>query len=263
MSEGGILSDVSELPVVNPQEELSKNEKLVLTEQRLNCAKSLLGRFLPQAAPQKPTKIILEEVPDRSFGEFDGRDTITLSTASFSDEHLKDSKQKILYEQRDIRTLVHELIHQSQAELTNYRAFEIEGENSIVMPLAEGMATLGEFYVLNRHIEEAQSQGDLSTLEALNWLKTRQLHIFTEVRRQKSGDMLCAVDYSDGLFDSMRQLYKDKTLMSAVDNDFINLLKSIDIEKCKDIKKGTPEYAKMIKNPRLLPGLEKFITQPA
>lgn len=185
---------------------------------------------------------------------------------------------------RHIYSLVHELIHQRQAEL-NPSAFkhltspELEStnpetvnggqlidllieshrvynrthkEDSIFYPVIEGMAALGAFYVMSRFVDELTGAGEGEAASRLREVRRNMIRneIINPKRSAKDdrGDNYSSY-YHEGL-DIMRKLYKTFGLQNIP-----QMLATVDLVACRGIIRGSQEYQQIIDNPGQLPGL--------
>lgn len=187
-----------------------------------------------------------------------------------------------------VNTLIHELIHQRQAELNpaawptelsspaldlvdpdNIRIDDLQrllreawipinraesyGErNSIFFPVIEGMATLGSFYVMGKFAEDLMEEGDTNIASKVRQARDRKIKSFFRMRRNAEFVRMEPIipKYTEGV-EMMRKLYKQ----FGVENT-PKLLASIDLKACQNITEGSPEYQQMMENPALLPGLQ-------
>lgn len=186
---------------------------------------------------------------------------------------------------RVIYSLVHELIHQRQAEL-NPQAFPqlqssdldnvdldntsekelnpllIEAHkshsrtmdnNSLFYPIAEGMAVMGSFYVMGKLLADLKESGQADTAEKVRQVrnKTIRLELSGTKREEGAGEVdSYNLHYIEGV-GIIRKLYRQ----FGIEN-IPGLLKSVDLIACRGIVKDTPQYQQMMKNPALLPGLQ-------
>lgn len=184
-----------------------------------------------------------------------------------------------------IYCLVHELIHQRQAEL-NPKAFpdlsssdlnnrdpdnvpkaELKrlvteahktysrtmNSNSIFYPVIEGMAVAGSYFVMGRFLGDLVKSGQTDIAEKIKQLRNKTIHmelIETE-RKKRSGEVdSYNLHYVEGV-GIIRKLYRQFGIENTP-----GLLKSVDLTVCLGIVKGTPQYQQIIEDPALLPGLQ-------
>jgi len=186
---------------------------------------------------------------------------------------------------RHIYSLVHELIHQRQAELNpstfnyltspglasinpdtipedqlvdllieSHKAYNrTHKEDSLFYPVVEGMAALGAFYIMGKFVDELAGAGEGETANRL-W-EVRKGEIRNEVINPKRSERAGRGDnyslyYPEGL-DIMRKLYKAFGLQNVP-----QMLTTVDLAACQGIKRGSPEYQKITADPTQLPGLQ-------
>lgn len=200
---------------------------------------------------------------------------------------LQGQDQYSPYTWRGIASLVHELIHQKQAEL-NPLAFpvltssELDGmdpntddrnklyklligaheaysrthsENSLFFPAVEGIATLGTHYITGRLTDDLTKSGKKNAAGKIRQVRKDLIYTTVIVPRREIREERKSVGYSinyvEGI-DIMRKLYKHFGL-----KDIPRILANVDLNACHQIIKGSPQYQKIIENPALLPGLQQ------
>lgn len=281
-------------------------------------ALSLLARYLPDALPQEPTEILFSLFPGYR-GKFKGRHYIAAEEYPTSTQDMEIMDQRIKHigdkdyvqppkkpedweeperllkghneystdSWRGVYVLVHELIHQRQAELnpkSNYtlsspeldnidpdsmNSDELHGlltqahkeqvktmdANSLFYPVVEGMAALGSYYVMGRLADDLMKAGEKDVADKIQKLRKHRLR--WEVVKPKieaiNGRPIGSYDlhYSNGL-KIMRKLYRRFGIENTP-----KLLRDVDLSACRGISEGSPEYQQIIENPELLPGLHQ------
>lgn len=184
----------------------------------------------------------------------------------------------------NVYSLVHELIHQKQAEL-NPSAFPIltspeldnidpntinrnqlynllleshkeynrrQNNNSIYFPVIEGVAVLGSLYVMGKLADDLAKFGEKDTADKI--IQVRKIAIREEIigskREARTGrERDYNLYYVEG-FNIMRKLYKHFGL-----ENIPKMLVTVDLNACRQITKGSPQYKQIMENPTLLPGL--------
>lgn len=187
----------------------------------------------------------------------------------------------------EVYSLVHELIHQRQAEL-NPKAFpklaspeldnlnpentprkdlrnlltqahksrvKTEVNNSLYYPVIEGMAVVGSFYIMGRLANDLSKSEQKDVAAKIE--QARAQNIFQEViqenrNRRKGQTIPYYLNYVEG-FSIVRKLYRQYREQTP------NLLATVDLGACKEIIKCSPAYQQIIKNPTLLPGIQEEI----
>lgn len=188
-----------------------------------------------------------------------------------------------------VNTLIHELMHQRQAELNptawptelsslaldqvdpdNIRRDDLqrllreawipinktmseEQRNSIFYPVIEGMAVLGSYYVMGKFVKDLIEEGDVDTATKVRQARDRSIESFFRMRRNAEFVRMRPTipKYTEGL-EMMRKLYKRFGIENTP-----KILVSVDLNACRGIAKGSPEYQRMVEDPSLLPGLNK------
>lgn len=271
-------------------------------------AYSLLGKYLPEAQPQEPTDIWIGGIPGyrakykgihriaglpnfkaskameqliEQMGHVNDKDWIQpLSETEDWDEPERLTRgvhQFSLDSWRGISIVVHELIHQKQAELhpdsfpvlsdseeipkedienriiDTHEAWSrsIGGSSSLFIPVIEGMAALGTYYVMGRFLDDLIKAGDTTLVGKIRKVRNEAIHL--EVRKPKPDvtNLFPYHPYSEGI-GIMRKLYKRFGIENTP-----KILAAVDLKACQSISKGSTQYQQMMENPVLLPGLEK------
>lgn len=185
-----------------------------------------------------------------------------------------------------IYAMVHELIHQRQAELypsafpqlsspeldsidyettdraqlhdlliESHKSYgKTQDDKSLFYPVVEGMAALGSFYIMGKFIDELAEAGEKDAAEKLREVRNRQIRneIIDSKRSARAGkDDNYVINYPEGL-NIMRKLYKKFGLRNIPE-----ILASVDLNACRQITKDSSEYQRMIEDPTYLPGLRK------
>lgn len=183
---------------------------------------------------------------------------------------------------RGIYVLVHELIHQKQAEL-NPEAFpqlsspelnsidpdntptgELKREltkahkvhsrtmddNSLFYPVIEGMGVVGSFYVMGRLLVDLKQEGQSDIAEKVKQVRDKTIQIeLGETQGRAEYDL----NYIEGVR-MMRKIYKHFGIENTP-----KLLTQIDLQACHGITKGSPQYQQITENPALLLGLQRTV----
>lgn len=184
-----------------------------------------------------------------------------------------------------IYMLVHELIHQKQAEL-NPSAFPVltspaldsidpdtinrhelyellidahkahtrtlQNKDSLFHPVIEGMAVLGAFYVMGRFVGDLTTSGEKDIADKVREVRKTQINreMVEPKRKARAGeDNNYSIKYAEGM-GIMRKLYKQFGLENTP-----RILASVDLSSCRQIAKDSPQYKQIMENPSLLPGL--------
>lgn len=186
---------------------------------------------------------------------------------------------------RNVYMLVHELVHQKQAEL-NPSEFPVltspelekadpnmshnelydllleahkadsrtHSNDSLFYPVIEGMAVLGSFYVMGRSINDLTASGETEIADKVRQVRRSRIYDEIVVNKRKEGaggSDSYSLNYPEGL-GIMKKLYKQFGL-----ENIPRILGSVDLSACRQVTKGSPQYQQMIKNPALLPGLSR------
>lgn len=184
-----------------------------------------------------------------------------------------------------IYSLVHEMIHQRQAELNpdafpqlsspeldtldpaitprdNLRRSLTEahkswvrttGKDSLFEPVIEGMGVVGSFYVLGRLANDLMKSGQTDVAVRIRQARNERVHfelVQTERRRERGDIINYNLHYVEGSR-IIRKLYKQFGEQTP------NLLTSVDLSACRKIAKGSLQYQQIMDNPASLPGLSK------
>ena len=185
---------------------------------------------------------------------------------------------------RGVYMLVHELIHQRQAEL-NPSAFPVltsseldsidsntinrselynllldshkahtraQKKDSLFDPVIEGMAVLGAFYVMGKFVEDLTASGEKDIADKVRVVRKTQIkrEMIEPKRKARAGESNpYGIDYAEGM-GIMRKLYKKFGL-----ENIPRILASVDLISCRQITKDSPQYKQIMENPTLLPGL--------
>ncbi len=200
---------------------------------------------------------------------------------------LQGTNQYSIDSWRGVYMLVHELIHQRQAEL-NPSAFPVltspeldsidpdsvnrselydlllkahkahtgtqQPKDSLFDPVIEGMAVLGSFYVMGRFVKDLTASGEIDMADKVRRVrKTAINHEMVEPKRKERAgeDNIHNLIYAEGM-GVMRKLYKQ----FGIEN-IPRILASVDLSACRQIAKNSPQYKQMMENPALLPGLQQ------
>lgn len=185
----------------------------------------------------------------------------------------------------EIHGLVHELAHQRQAELNPEALPQLSSpeldvldpdktprdelkrllteaskgygrtvnSDSLFLPVIEGEAVVGSYYVMGRLEEDLikSGKGDIAAkLREARKKKIRSELVRTERERRKGTAIPYNLHYVEGSR-MLRKLYKQ------LGNDTPVALTSVDLNACRGIIKGSQQYQQIIENPSLLPGLNK------
>ncbi len=198
---------------------------------------------------------------------------------------LKGPSQYSVDSWRGVYMLVHELIHQKQAELnpaafpvlTSPRLDSIDPEvitrdqlydllieshkahsrtesKSIFDPVIEGIAVLGAFYVMGKFADDLAVSDEKDAANKIRAVRKNSIHqeVIASRRKIREGnDEDYDLNYAEG-FNIMRKLYKRFGL-----ENLPKVLAKVDLVACQQITKGSPEYQQIIENPALLPGLHQ------
>lgn len=175
-----------------------------------------------------------------------------------------------------VSILVHELIHQRQAEL-NPEAFpelsspaldNIDLEkvprdklrtmidtahvsfnnttnlDNLFYPVIEGMAVTGSFYVMTRLMDDLTAAGQPEIAAVVRKVRSKHIRetLFSTSDRYNYHD-----NYNKGV-DIMKKLYKKMGIEESV-----GLLTKVDLEACQGIREGSVEYESLTQNPELIP----------
>lgn len=333
-------------------------------------ARSLLEKYLPEALPQEPTEVVINNMQPFYIGKFKGKHYIALENKTHMLEELdkigrsiEDFKRRMdansarrdeeeaeitryleslnkragageiigeeewenvpetksqpepatepqeqadwaerlekgpdcysRYTWKDVHALIHEMIHQRQAELNPEalpeltspdidnidpetidrneltklltvahvkRAQEREaigGKDSIFYPVIEGMAVIGSYYVMNQLENELATSGNTQTAETVRRAKQEAIYHDLVARRQiRRGEENIdpyTLHYVNGV-NMMRKLYKKFGVEQTT-----QLLKSVDLVACGKIVKNSPEYKAMMEDPTTLPGINTTV----
>src|SRR5581483_763932 len=123
--------------------------------------------------------------------------------------------------------------NEKDKEVKNYA-----GSNNLFYTVVEGVANLGELYVMNRVLERVEKSGDTDTIERLHGLKKDRLKLLEKNKTD--------ADSYDGIF-IMRKLYRQFGLERVPD-----LIKSVDLAACSKIARNSPEFTEIVKDPSKL-----------
>lgn len=275
-------------------------------------ATSLLSRYLPEALPQEPTEILFSMLP-AYLAKFRGRHYIRLNDYKVMNgikrtieeiRHVSDENwvkppeevgdwdkperlsargvnQYSIDSWKNIYTLVHELIHQKQAELYPSVSAELSASevgdddvldksklhdaliqasrthyytlnpNNLAFPVTEGMAILGSYYVMSRFMDDLMKTGKTATAEKIRKIRNEDIHLNYRAERTPITDYPPeeARRYTEGL-KIMRKLSK-----RFGEANTPKMLAAVNLKACEGIVRGTPEYQRIIEDPTLLPGL--------
>ncbi len=184
---------------------------------------------------------------------------------------------------RGVYSLVHELIHQKQAEL-NPAAFpdlatpELEDKDpdtiphrelydllveshrensrsqitdSLFYPVVEGMAVIGSLYVMGKLADELTASNEEDAANRIRVLRRSSLHTEAVIssRKEKEGNGSYEANYAEGIR-LMRKLSENLGF-----ENLPNFLVNVDLAACRQMTKGSPEYQQIVNNPSLLPKL--------
>lgn len=190
---------------------------------------------------------------------------------------------------RDIGILIHELIHQKQAELNpainpDFALFpelvdldpdsmnrgdlgfllrtSIPGKkdgsfqkavNSISKPVSEGIAVMGSLYVMQKLADDLRKEGDEETAVRVTEAKTEEFRKYFSANRNPESVRRepTTPQYVEGI-KIVSKLYKQ----FGIEN-LPRILSAIDLKACQNIAVGSPEYQQVTEDPSLLPGLPK------
>ncbi|MFO0703857.1 MAG: hypothetical protein U0525_03990 [Patescibacteria group bacterium] len=209
-----------------------------------------------------------------------------------ADARIMSSEGQFTREQFEIGVIaiLHELIHQAHAEIVgqknmmdeNYqkalgnllpdtvdysdiqRLFDNEatkpaGEGlSLRTAIQEGVATLGELIYVNSRVRDYGLENDDKGVQILNRYHAYKIKSFADALRLyqvdsvRTASHIFGTAYAIGVVKIMRGLYKKYGFESIV-----KIVKKIDLDKCKDIRSNSPEFAAICEDVSLLPGLEE------
>lgn len=186
-----------------------------------------------------------------------------------------------------IYSLVHEQVHQRQAEL-NPRAFpqlsspELDvldpvtaprsdlkrqlteahkswvrttNKDSLFEPVVEGMSVVGSFYVLGRLANDLMKSGQVDIATRIGQARNERIRselVQTERNRRGGRDVSYNLHYVEGSR-IIRKIYKQFGEQTP------RILTAVDLNACREITKGSPQYQQIMENPALLPGLQKAV----
>lgn len=193
-------------------------------------------------------------------------------------ERLEGPSQYSLDTWRGIYTLVHELIHQKQAEL-NPEAFPVLASpeldntdpssisrnelkrllisahkvqsrsvdnNSLFYPVIEGIAVLGSFYVMSKFLADLKNKDQDELMKKVNEVRNEGIRL--ELAKKQEG-------YDSNYLEGsrlIRKIYKQFGIENTP-----RLLSQVNLQACQVISKDTPQYQQVLENPALLPGLQQ------
>lgn len=184
----------------------------------------------------------------------------------------------------NVYMLVHELIHQKQAELNPSAFFVLtspeldridpdtiardklygllieshraqartQSKDSLFDSVIEGMAVLGSFYVMGRLADDLAKSGEKDVADKVREVRKTRIHdeVINSKRMARTGeDGNYSLNYAKGI-GMMRKLYKQFGLENAP-----KMLAAVDLIACRQITKDSPQYQQIMENPALLPGL--------
>lgn len=249
-------------------------------------ARELISNHLPGALTEETTHIIYSKPHPMSFG----RGENTYYQGKLRGEHylnltLSDditTTNDYLRKGLAIAGMVHELLHQKHAEIIGQKEFwgvdpdcvisdeEIKNnknylefthaklkdnksfyrENSIGSAVREGVARMGQRYIMLKAAKDAYKSGDKEKGKIYkareNWQTNMEYFYF------RRGIESIFNPYYIGQDNIIRPL-----LRRFIANDVLSLIKSIDLKACGDIiVEGTDQFNEIIKDPTLLPGIK-------
>lgn len=268
-------------------------DEILYSERKVEEAKKLIAKYLPVGLPQQPTRLCTEFVQDdgdeqtsgQYLGAVRGVNYIRLDIPEknyFSRGlHLQARPRvKISAGQDEVNLAVvtHELIHQKIAEVIGQESYfggnlnelvtddevrvldpkelffrihqkRIETDmivpNSLIKAIDEGIATSAELFIMNQRINELKVSHDERLAALLGEKKLRIKFLIM----QRWGNYS---HYTAGARIVARLVRKVGL------EQLPGILTSIDIDKCKQIMKGSEEYEAILKNPFLIPGLKLY-----
>ncbi len=259
-------------------------------EHLLQQARQLIHDFLPEEEPQEPTRLLLL----RKFPDFHA---IYLGKINNAGHHIgfalghKVPKKKHekdlaawLQEKRDEYVMVHELFHQRHCEIVGQEMFmgepeeKVEGleymsqgelaayilseddsdaDRNLFDYVTEGVAYLGELFIMKKDEQRLRSQGRLLEAEAVRIVREKELRtIRHEVRQTVHGVSYANIhfaEYSLGVARLMKGLEKRFTM-----EELPHIIKMIDLDACAEISEDSNRFLQILEDPTLLPGLEGF-----
>jgi hypothetical protein len=257
---------------------------------KLRQARETLIKYLPTALPQEPTTLVIDngdsfngeyvgklrginyvalETPLRREGEDIAWETE--STIAVVHELIHQKHHEIMGPNFDIDQYVSdEVIKGKSAEEIVYilqHPLPRRGEERVALhippetksrfhykslaPLvSEGIAVLGELYVVHKMMRDPEIASDPEKLKALQEYRKRRLGHIAEIRDTNSIE---GIAYYEGPFKLIKALYQKFGLekMSGV-------IGSIDVLACNKILRDSEEFRKILENPMLLPGISNY-----
>lgn len=268
----------------NSGKEARLNEKLY-TDQKLQEAKALIARHLSDALPQEPTQVFLQYMYEKTGGEYNGKirgiHYIRLEIATGyvpGAEFLRENHITPAQDEINLLIVAHELLHQRNAEaagqeyffgcnlddlvsdkdveqLPPVRLFNkvsqerlrkriIPTTDNLFRALDEGIATSGESFLIDHRLSELEATNNTEGINGLKQVKRDRLRFLNRTKRRGH-----YTHYTDGL----RMITNLSKLVGL--EELPAVLSSVDIGACIRIIKGSPEYEKILNDPKLLPGL--------
>lgn len=255
----------------------------IYAENVVKEGEELIKRHLPEFAPQQEYQVLAipGHAPSQGengeyLGKVDGKHIIYVVTPA--DPYFTiENKGKYEEKMPMFSTIgAHELIHQAHAETVNDEGiFQIAKglpqsfveENtrakivkkikeigqaipkadfsSMEYAIIEGVATAAELYIAIKEIDRQRKLGNFEEAERFTRAVKERIRILRRAEKKGEGE-----HYSIGL-KIIIKLYNKMTIDQVGE-----FLKNVDLKAARNIKKGSPEYDQIIKDPMLLPRLK-------
>lgn len=255
-------------------ETLGQEQYAEYAERILATATLEMTNFIPSLVPKEPAKIVIEPLEyfmGGYLGKLRGIHYLFFQTIRFSLWFGDDSFRNKMAEVNDTVTLLHERIHQWQAELDpsiygdkdeqisdrqlgDMRAEDLLYEMwlsesrrdhpTLTQVLTEGFATFISLATINRMLVSEQTDGDSQKAWILGIVRRR---IIGQLRGGKK-EFWGISPHSSGVFGYIHPLYKKLGLLGLVD-----FMKRIDYAACNEILSDSDEYKRYLEGPMLLP----------
>jgi hypothetical protein len=251
-----------------------------------NEARSSLEKYTPELLTDKPVVAVFD--PDtmgsgRYIGEVDGKHYVVTDAKGLQ----ANPYISMEHNPEDTSTIEHEMVHAAHAEaigpaffgmekpFDDYVDFDADDDpitiakkidnsmydipdneisigNNLQLTVAEGSAILSQLYLYNKKIENSDDGDTKQEVMKMRRNFLARLRFRDNVRNKQydQDDIYVMSRYRDGV-NILKPLYKQFGLENMTE-----IVKSINWDKLGDIKEGSEEYASIIQDPRLMPGLE-------